>query len=872
MIGTILGRYRIDALLGEGGMGQVYRAFDTTLGRPAAVKVLRENLSGERLHRFMREARTASSLNHPNVVTIYEIGELDSTGHFIAMELVEGETLREALSRGRIELARALEWVAQIADGIATAHGAGITHRDLKPENIVIARTGFAKILDFGLAKLREEPPDPDAGADTETAVMATTPGLVLGTVGYMAPEQATGSAVDHRSDLFAIGCILYECITGRRPFTGESQIDTLHKIIYGEPAPIEERAPDTPRELHRIVRKLLAKDPEQRYQSAKDLALDLREVKSELGSQSRAAVARRKSMWPIALAAIALVIAAITIILLRRSPEPSPPRTAAPAKSTSLTRVTTTGNVLGSAISPDGEYIVYAHDDAGRQSIWLRQLASGSAIQIVPPTDHGIWGLKFSPDSRAIYYGIKSNGNPDGAIYQLPILGGTPRKILSNIESAVTFSPDGKLLAVHRIHTPKQGDSAIVIANVDGSGERTLITKSPPEHFAPSFWGAPEWSPDGKTIASPMRVDREWKLIGVDVATGAVRPLSNDTWRQVTSAAWLRDGIVVVGQPGQVGSAQLWRIAADGSRRRITNDLYEYRTVTGTADGKSLLAVAAEMRTAVWHTAPVPGAPARKMTTGRSEGQGGVAVGDDGTIFYSATEANSIDIFRLEPGGAPRRLTGGDWDNSVPSLTPDGRYIVFGMFREREAILARVDARDGSGLRQLCAIEPGGRNAQRIAITRDSRWAIFVSFRGGVERLWKVSIDGGEPVRVTDFEANHPSISPDDKRIAFSGGFIGVAPLAVDGVGGKPQRVPNTQAFSTSMAHWMPDGKTLLHSAGQNDRANLWLQPLDGSPPRKITNFDTEHIWRFDLSPNGQHLAIVRGLFERDAVLITDF
>lgn len=189
-------------------------------------------------------------------------------------------------------------------------------------------------------------------------------------------------------------------------------------------------------------------------------------------------------------------------------------------------------------------------------------------------------------------------------------------------------------------------------------------------------------------------------------------------------------------------------------------------------------------------------------------------------------------------------------------------------MFRGREAVLARVNAHDGSGLRQLCAIVPGGRTAQRAAITRDSRWVIFVSFRGGVERLWKVSIDGGEPVRVSDFEASQPSISPDDKQIAFSGAYIGVVPMQ----GGEPQRVPNTQAFSTSMAHWMPDGKTLLHSAGRNDRANLWLQPLDGSPPQKITNFDTEHVWRFDLSPNGKHLAIVRGLLERDAVLLTDY
>jgi Tol biopolymer transport system component len=274
-------------------------------------------------------------------------------------------------------------------------------------------------------------------------------------------------------------------------------------------------------------------------------------------------------------------------------------------------------------------------------------------------------------------------------------------------------------------------------------------------------------------------------------------------------------------------------------------------------------------MRTAVWLTTPAAGAPARKITAGRSDGQGGIAVADDGTIFYSASDKNEIDLYRLEPGGTPRRLTsGGGWSSANPSLSPDGRYLLFGRFREREALLARMNAHDGGDVRTLCPIVPGGRNAQRIAVTRDSRWVIFTSGRGGVERLWKVSIDGGEPVRISDFEASHPSISPDDQQIAFSGAFIGVMPMQ----GGAPRRVPNTHAISTSMAQWMPDGKTLLHSAGQNDRANLWLQPLDGSPPRKITNFDTEHIWRFDLSPNGQHLGIVRGLLERDAVLITDF
>ena len=870
MIGTVVGRYRIDSLLGEGGMGRVYRAFDTTLGRQAAVKVLDANLSGERLQRFMREARTASSLNHPNVVTIYEVGELNESGHFIAMELVEGETLRDALRAGRIELTRTLEWTAQIADGIATAHAAGITHRDLKPENIVIARTGFAKILDFGLAKLREEAPDPDA--DTKTAVMATSPGVVLGTVGYMAPEQAAGREVDHRSDLFAIGCILYECISGRRPFAGESQIDTLHKIIYSDPAPLEERAPDTPRELQRIIRKLLAKDPEQRYQSAKDLALDLRDLKTELGSQSRAAppVRKRSRLWlAIPLFIVIAIVGAIFSLKRPASTTAAHTTSTAAAMPMSITRVTATGKVLGSAISPDGEYIAYAHAVDGGQSIWIRQLASGSAIEIVPAARAGVWGLKFSPDSRSIYYGLKTEAGPAGVLYSVPILGGTPRQILANVESTVTFSPGGEQFAFHRVHTPKQGDSSIVIANADGSGERTLVAKSPPEHFSPSFWGAPAWSPDGKTIATGLRNGSRWKLVGVDVATGAIRDLSRDQWRHVTSLAWLPDGeIVVVAQHERVRPSQLWLVAADGSRRRITNDLYEYRTVTATEDGQSLLAVGAETRAAVWRATVDGKERPQKGTSGRYDGWGGVAAADDGTIVYGSAENSRGVLWRLDPGGTPRRLTGADTIAYGPTLTRDGKYVVFSLVRDDEGFVARINARDGSDLRVLApttwTVAP-----ERVVVTPDSRSILFVASRGGVERLWKMPIDGGEPVRVTDFATSHPSLSPDGRLLAFTGPYVAVMPIE----GGTPRRVGNATPGTATMIGWTADGNALIHNAGPvGGRTNLWLQRLDGSEPRPVTSFEDESVLRFDVSPDGKQLAIVRGLLERDAMLIRDF
>ena len=295
LTGKSLGRYNIGPLLGRGGMGEVYRAEDVALHRPVALKVLPRELAGDpdRLARFSHEARAASALNHPHLLAIYEVGQarIDSeTVHFLAMELVDGDTLRQVLSSRRTPLKRTLDYLAQVAEALAAAHAAGIIHRDLKPENVMIAAAGYAKVLDFGLAKLapqRASVGDPAATIPTVTSP-ASTPGLVMGTVGYMSPEQAQGLPIDQRSDIFSFGCVLYEAAAGVRPFSGASTIDTLHKIVHQQPEPLAALVPTSPPELHRIVRKCLAKSPDDRYQSMKEVAIDLRDLRRELESGAR--------------------------------------------------------------------------------------------------------------------------------------------------------------------------------------------------------------------------------------------------------------------------------------------------------------------------------------------------------------------------------------------------------------------------------------------------------------------------------------------------------------------------------------------------------------------------------------------------------
>jgi eukaryotic-like serine/threonine-protein kinase len=878
LTGRQLGRFKIEVLLGAGGMGAVYRAFDTALDRSVAVKVLPSHLIGDesRLRRFVQEAKSASSLNHPNIITIHDVGQEDGQ-HFIAMELVDGETLRDRMTR-RVEVKKIADIGAQIAEGLAVAHAAGIIHRDLKPENVMVSTSGFVKILDFGLAKLR----DREATLDGETLVKNTTPNAVLGTPSYMSPEQASGGAVDQRSDIFAVGCMLYEMVTAQRPFAGKSVVDTLHKIINEEPRPLRELAPNAPPELQRIVRKCLAKEPDARYQSAKDLAIDLREfrrdVESDTWSGGVQPAGRLKPAaprwWAIATAIAIAAVAVAAFLLWRKRAEP-----AQPAPSLQISRLTSSGNVIAAAISPDGKYIAYAYSDAGQHSLWLRQIATGSNLQLVPPARVGMWGHTFTPDGNSIYYSMKEFGATRGAgrVYEIPVIGGQPRVRVGNgVDSPVAFSPDGKRIAFIRDNHPSPSENALVIANADGSGERLLVAKKTPERLTGFFVG-PSWSPDGKRIAFALqKAVSSWKLAAADVESGRETLLSERSWISLGQVAWMPDGkrLMFNGaanvSPGGMGgpNSQIWLLSVpDGAVRQITNDLFSYRNISLTADGTAMATVAADVNSAVWLTPLHGDAPPRRLTTGRFDGIGGIAAALDGTIIFGAIEANDANLWSMNSAGENRQqITSGTGPEINPAVSPDGQTVFFVAVRDGQWSIRRI-GRDGSGEKELCPII----RPSVLSAAPDGKWVYFANEVDGVEAVWKVSADGGQPIRVTPYPASMPHISPDGRRLAFS--LFGQPAIVVASSDGGPieTRFPvNPTTYFTF--HWSADGKSLLHNSHQTDRMNVWQQPVSGGAPKQVTKFNEQYVLNFDRTPRGDALTVVRGTLSRDAVLLKGF
>src|SRR5688572_4815114 len=443
-----IAQYRVVGPLGAGGMGEVYLAQDQFLERSVALKVLPYELtrSDDRVRRFVQEAKSASSLNHPNIVTIYEIGQepvKSAAGdggdsgplHYISMELISGKTLGAKIHEEKSDLKSLVGYLAQAAEGIAKAHAVGIIHRDLKPGNIMVTDDGFAKVLDFGLAKLLEK----SAGPNEATEVAdRTTEGAVMGTVSYMSPEQVQGKPVDARSDVFAFGCILYEAATRQRPFMAESNVEIMHRILNERPRPVEELNPAAPAELRRVIRRCLAKAPDQRAQSMKDVAIELREIFDEYDSMSASTTsatrtqstlplaARHRSKLPIVVGVAAVVVAAIAFRLfgLMRGKQGDAEHPLANMRINSLTN---RGDVTDCAVSPDGRFLAYVAGRGGRNTLRVRQVATGSDVEILPLQDAAMEFPGFTPDGNYIYFCKRKADAPNyRVLMSVPSLGGT--------------------------------------------------------------------------------------------------------------------------------------------------------------------------------------------------------------------------------------------------------------------------------------------------------------------------------------------------------------------------------------------------------------------------------------------------------------
>jgi len=941
--GTRFGRYEIRSLLGKGGMGEVYLAEDLQLRRKVALKVLPPDLASnqDRMRRFQHEALATAALNHPNIAHIYEIGEAnlgptEAAVHFIAMEFIDGRTLGELMRDQQTDLKKLLRYLQYVADGLAKAHATGIVHRDLKPDNIMITREGHAKILDFGLAKLVEAEgtalkPDRDRRLDSQATEIATvimrqqsTPGMILGTAGYMAPEQAQGrtNEIDHRSDIFAFGCILFEAVTGSKAFKGADLVETLNKVIREQVTPIRDLNPSAPPDLQRIVRRCLAKDPEERYQTIKDVALELKEVRRELedaGSDTTVAptsrggmtittdeamamrtlnatretsppslssrassaeylvgeIKRHRTTAVIAVAIIAL--AAIGIGLLLKSKQQK--RLAPTFQSPRITQLTSGENTIHVAVSLDGKYLAHVESSIGQQGLWVKQVNASNDVQIIPPMKGNFFGLTFSNDGADLYYVFDGTGTR--ILYRIPVLGGTPTPLLNNVDCSITFAPDGKRFAFVRGDYPHKGESALVIANADGSGEQVLAERKFPEAFWPNYFTGPSWSPDGKLIACSVlnyEGGNHCDLFTFRVSDGVAQKLNHQSWPHIGRVQWLPDSqglLMVAGDLGRRIVQVNFISYPDGETQNVTNDLNAYRDLSLTADGARLLTVQVSQRFTIWSMPTNDHLQVAQINSTRTVNSG-ISWTPDGKIVFDALEGDKPDIWIAgADGGNRKKLTEGAGNCFDPTVSRDGRYIVFSSNRTGNYNIWRIDVSGANPVRLT-----RGLTEQWPSISPDGRWVTYTSYDPKGRGIWKVSIDGGEAVRIIENGLTTAPVSPDGKMIAClylpePGPDSQLKLAIVPFEGGTPIRIFDLQNAVSSSAsasiHWSTDGRAVLYASVLNNVSNIWSQPIDGGKPTQVTDFKDSIMASFDVSADGKQIICSRGVLIRNAVLISE-
>ena len=927
--GKRFGRYEIRSLLGVGGMGEVYLAHDSQLRRSVALKLLPPEFTRdpERLRRFKREAFAASALNHPNIFTIYEIGQEGDT-YFIATEHIEGVSVRRRIAQGPIPIEEILDLGAQIASALTAAHAAGIIHRDIKPDNIMIRLDGFIKVLDFGLAKLADQPglrSDPEAAT---VQVVKTDPGKVMGTANYMSPEQTRGQELDQRTDIWSLGVILYELVAGRVPFSGSSASDVIASILTTEPVPLQRYSPEIPDELHRIVRKTLRKDPDERYQLAKELALDLKNLRRDLelnaelrhsrqprdsinsNSITRDSVAELNSTVPsrhtdaIAPAGPAssaeyivnelkkrpkmvasilglFALAAIAVLVIVSYPWATATDTANVPANMRISRLTTTGTADKAAISPDGKYMVHAVTENGEQSLRVRQVNTSSDVQIVPPSDVQYTALTFSPDGDFIYYVATDRNGTVSNVYVIPALGGGARKVISNVGSSVALSPDGQQVAFIR-NAPDVGEDVVLIAGINGANERKVSARK-----LPNFYRSISWSPDGRSLvcaAGTFVPTHNTYLVEIPIAGEREKQLGSHTWVLIGEIAWVSDGRGLIVSASNHDSAssdshQLWYVSyPEGEPRRITNDLNNYTGVGVTSDGSRLVTIQSETASNIWMVPSGDWSRLTQLTTGsgRVDGRDGVAWTPAGQVVYSSRARGNMDLWIMDAdGNNQRQLTADSRNNSNPTVTADGRYIVFSSDRAGTANIWRIDI-DGSNPLRLTS-GSGEKNPQ---CAPDGKSVIYTFLGAGKPTVWRVSIDGGAPQQLIQAHAAAPTISPDGKLIASfhrESQPNATTTLAIFNLqGGSPIRTFSMAAPVMSSGwpalRWAFDGRSLTYVVTDRGRSDLWMQPISGGPAKQLTSFKGEWIFAFDWSRDGKQLIFSRGVVTSDVVLLSNF
>ena len=900
--GDEISHYRIVGPLGVGGMGEVYRAQDLTLERNVALKVLPATLvkNPERVRRFVLEAKSASSLNHPNIVTIYEIGQepirsgggADATPsdpvHFISMELVSGQTLGALIHEEKTDLRTLLGYLAQAAEGIAKAHAAGIVHRDLKPGNIMVTPDGFAKVLDFGLAKLTEK-----RQADAELSSMATMSpeatgeGVVLGTAGYMSPEQVQGKAIDHRSDVFSFGCLIYEATTRQRPFAAESGLETMHRIVNEKPAQIEDLNPDAPAELRRLIRRSLAKNPEQRLQSMKDLALELREIVDEfdtlsasgtsgtMASGATAAAGGGRRMRVPVLVGVALVIGVAGILAgvwgWQRTSRDEPGSAFASMRVSTLTNV---GDASDGVLSPDGRYLAYASGPGDERKLWVRQISTGSDVEVLRLNEMRASGLVFSPDGDYLYFlALDPEHTGYRALYRVPSLGGAPQKQIYDIDSPISFEPSGERGCFHRGVPEEQADH-IVLLNMATREEQVLAKIHAPRELR----AGPAWSPAGDRIAIAEAKPEDGlnaHIVTFDVADGRRDSLQSD-WPIIESIAWYADGrgLLVAGLDLS-GSPVTQVFSVDLPRERIqrlTNDYNYYWGISLSADGRSISAMRRVLAANVWAIS-ADGSGARQITfsSGTQTGSRGIDVLPSGDLVYTAPQDQYFRLFATDPeGGDTRTLTPGPSYVPIFGTDPTGVVAVLTQ-KEGDQLVSHLWHLDDSGERRQLTRGEG----EFLYDVHQASGAVLFRRNTAPNELWLLPAGESEPRKIFDYTYGIARFSRDGTQVlsstsASANGMMTFQEVVIPLTGGEPRVLANSPPQSFNAA-WHPSGEGYTCVFIGDGARNLIYVPLDGTTPRPITRFAEGRVSGYRWSPDGQRILVVRRTGRSENLWIVD-